>query len=33
VKDIGYKGNAVRSSFSVPQEAVDYALKRSPFGG
>jgi hypothetical protein len=32
VKDIGYKGNAVRSSFSVPQEAVDYALKRSPFG-
>jgi hypothetical protein len=33
VKDIGYMGNAVRSSFSVPQAAVDYALKRSPFGG
>ncbi|HVY94904.1 MAG TPA: gluconate 2-dehydrogenase subunit 3 family protein [Bryobacteraceae bacterium] len=32
VKDIGYKGNTARSSFSVPQEAVDYALKRSPFG-
>jgi hypothetical protein len=33
VKDIGYLGNTARSSFSVPQEAVDYALKRSPFGG
>jgi gluconate 2-dehydrogenase gamma chain len=32
VKDIGYMGNAVLGSFSVPQEAVDYALKRSPFG-
>jgi hypothetical protein len=33
VKDIGYLGNTARSAFSVPQEAVDYALKRSPFGG
>jgi hypothetical protein len=33
VKDIGYAGNTARSSFSVPQEAVDYALKRSPFRG
>jgi hypothetical protein len=33
VKDIGYLGNTALSSFSVPQEAVDYALKRSPFGG
>ena len=32
VKDIGYMGNTALSSFSVPQEAVDYALKRSPFG-
>lgn len=32
VKDIGYMGNTVVSSFSVPQEAVDYVLKRSPFG-
>lgn len=32
VKDIGYVGNVARSSFSVPQDAVDYALKRSPFG-
>ena len=31
VKDIGYMGNTVRSEFSVPKEAVDYALKRSPF--
>lgn len=32
VKDIGYMGNTFVSVFSVPQEAVDYALKRSPFG-
>ncbi len=32
VKDIGYMGNTVVSQFSVPQEAVEYALKRSPFG-
>jgi hypothetical protein len=32
VKDIGYMGNTVVGTFSVPQEAVDYALKRSPFG-
>ncbi len=32
VKDIGYMGNTAVGTFSVPQEAVDYALKRSPFG-
>ena len=32
VKDIGYMGNTVVGTFSVPQEALDYALKRSPFG-
>ena len=32
VKDIGYMGNTAVSVFSVPKEAVDYALKRSPFG-
>ena len=32
VKDIGYMGSTVVSVFSVPQEAVDYVLKRSPFG-
>ena len=32
VKDIGYLGNGAMSTFSVPQEAADYALKRSPFG-
>lgn len=33
VKDIGFMGNAVRSEFSVPKEAVEYAIKRSPFAG
>jgi gluconate 2-dehydrogenase gamma chain len=31
VKDIGFMGNGAMASFSVPKEAVDYALKRSPF--
>jgi hypothetical protein len=31
VKDIGYMGNGAMRVFSVPQEAVDYAIKRSPF--
>ena len=31
VQDLGFMGNAVVAHFSVPQEAVDYALKRSPF--
>lgn len=31
VKDLGFMGNTAVSQFSVPQEAVDYALKRSPF--
>jgi gluconate 2-dehydrogenase gamma chain len=31
VKDIGYMGNTAMSSFSVPKEAVDYVIKRSPF--
>jgi len=31
VKDIGFMGNKVRGEFSVPKEAVEYALKRSPF--
>jgi hypothetical protein len=29
--DIGFMGNQVLSSFSVPQAAIDYAIKRSPF--
>ncbi len=29
--DVGFMGNQVLGSFSVPQEAIDYALKRSPF--
>ncbi|MDQ6705002.1 MAG: gluconate 2-dehydrogenase subunit 3 family protein [Acidobacteriota bacterium] len=32
IKDIGFMGNGVLSSFSVPDEAVQYAMKRSPFG-
>ncbi|HWD99335.1 MAG TPA: gluconate 2-dehydrogenase subunit 3 family protein [Bryobacteraceae bacterium] len=31
VSDIGFMGNKVRSEFSVPQAAVEYALRRSPF--
>jgi len=31
VAEIGYKGNVGVSEFKVPQEAIDYALKRSPF--
>ena len=30
VQDLGYMGNTVLSHFSVPQEAVDYVMKRSP---
>lgn len=31
MKDLGYTGNSAMSEFSVPKEAVEYALKRSPF--
>jgi gluconate 2-dehydrogenase gamma chain len=31
-KELGYMGNTASSSFSVPQEAVDYVMKRSPLG-
>ncbi len=31
IKDVGFKGNEVRANYQVPQEALDYALKRSPF--
>jgi gluconate 2-dehydrogenase gamma chain len=31
VKDVGYMGNTAMKSFSVPKEAVDYVMKRSPF--
>jgi len=30
MKEIGFMGNQVLSSFSVPDEALQYALKRSP---
>jgi predicted Fe-Mo cluster-binding NifX family protein len=30
IKDIGYMGNKGMAKFEVPQEAIDYALKRSP---
>ncbi len=33
VKDIGFMGNGAMAEFSVPKEAVEYALKRSPFAG
>lgn len=28
--DLGFMGNSAMSEFSVPQQAIDYALKRSP---
>jgi gluconate 2-dehydrogenase gamma chain len=31
IADLGYMGNTAVSQFSVPKEALDYALKRSPF--
>jgi hypothetical protein len=30
-QELEYKGNSAMSHFSVPQEAIDYAIKRSPF--
>lgn len=31
IADLGYMGNTAVAQFSVPKEAVEYALKRSPF--
>jgi hypothetical protein len=31
MKDLGYKGNGAYSKYVVPQEAIDYAMSRSPF--
>lgn len=31
VKDLGFKGNGAYSKYVVPQEAIEYAMKRSPF--
>src|SRR6185312_2535610 len=31
IKEVGFVGNSAMTKFSVPQEAVDYAMKRSPF--
>ncbi len=31
VKDVGYVGNRAWSKYEVPQEAIDYAMRRSPF--
>ncbi|MGH9631836.1 MAG: gluconate 2-dehydrogenase subunit 3 family protein [Bryobacteraceae bacterium] len=31
IKDLGYKGNGAHSKYTVPDEALQYALKRSPF--
>lgn len=30
IKDLGYAGNTAVTKFEIPQEAIDYALKRSP---
>jgi len=31
-KEVGYMGNGAVAQFSVPKEALDYAMKRSPLG-
>jgi gluconate 2-dehydrogenase gamma chain len=31
IKEVGYLGNRGMKEFKVPQEAIDYAVKRSPF--
>lgn len=31
IKEVGYIGNRGSKEFKVPQEAIDYAVKRSPF--
>lgn len=31
VKDLGYQGNRALGRYTVPQAAMDYAMKRSPF--
>ncbi len=31
IKDVGYKGNGAMTKYEVPQEAIEYAIKRSPF--
>ncbi|MEZ5395338.1 MAG: gluconate 2-dehydrogenase subunit 3 family protein [Bryobacterales bacterium] len=31
VKDLGYVGNGAFSSYEVPEAAIEYAMKRSPF--
>jgi len=33
MKELGYMGNSAMSEFRVPKEALEYALKRSPFAG
>ena len=30
-KELGYMGNSAMTHFTVPQECIDYAVKRSPF--
>jgi gluconate 2-dehydrogenase gamma chain len=32
IKEVGYMGNGASASFSVPKEALDYAMKRSGLG-
>ncbi len=31
IRDLGYVGNAAHSEYKVPQEALDFAISRSPF--
>ena len=31
IKDLGFLGNSAHTEYKVPQEAIDYAVERSPF--
>jgi gluconate 2-dehydrogenase gamma chain len=31
IREVGFKGNKGMAKFTTPQEAIDYAMKRSPF--
>lgn len=31
IEEVGFKGNGARAKFEVPAEAIEYAMKRSPF--
>jgi hypothetical protein len=32
IKDLGFQGNGASSEYTVPEEAITYVMRRSPFG-